>query len=101
VVPIEVRIPMSSLTLVPQGNRSAGGFSVHIAAVSEKGGLSEVSGQSQRVNVPAGDLSSVDEKHVTWVTDVIVEKGTTKIVVAVSDEVSQLMGFGKVEVTAE
>lgn len=101
VVPIEVRIPMSSLTLVPQGNQSAGGFSVHIAAVSEKGGLSEVSGQSQRVNVPAGDLSSIDAKHVTWVTDVIVEKGTTKIVVAVSDEVSQLMGFGKVEVTAE
>lgn len=101
VVPIEVRIPMANLTLVPQGNQSTGGFSVHVAAVSEKGGLSEVSGQSQRVTVPVKDLPTIGEKYLTWATEVVVEKGTTKIVVAVSDEVSQSMGFGKTEVTAE
>lgn len=101
VVPVEVRIPMSSLTLVPQGTTNTGGFSVHIAAVSEKGGLSEVSGQSQRVNVPAKDLETIGEKYLTWKADVVVESGTTKIAVAVADEVSQMMGFGKTEVTAE
>jgi len=101
VAPIEIRIPMASLTLVPQGGQSVGGFSVHVAAVSEKGGLSEVIGKSQRVTVPLKDLSTIGEKYLTWVTDIVVERGTTKIVVAVADEVSQLIGFGKTEVTAE
>jgi hypothetical protein len=101
VLPVEIRIPMASLTLVPQGNQSTGGFSVHVAALSEKGGLSEVVGKSQRVTVPATDLATIGEKYLTWATEIVVEKGTTKLVVAVADEVSQLMGFGKAEVIAE
>jgi VWFA-related protein len=101
VVPIEVRIPMTALTLVPQGDRSVGGFSVHVAAVTEGGGLSEVVGRSQRVNVPAKDLPAIHDKHLTWSAELVVEKGKTRIVVAVADEVSALMGFGKAEVASK
>jgi VWFA-related protein len=101
IVPVEIRIPMASLTLVPQGEQSVGGFSVHVAALSEKGGLSEVVGKSQRVTVPVKDLPTIGEKYLTWATEILVERGTTSIVVAVADEVSQLIGFGKTEVVAE
>lgn len=100
-VPVEVRIPMTALTLVPQGDASVGGFFVHVAAASEGGGLSEVVGKSQRVSVPASDLPSIQDKYVSWRADLVVEKGKTRIVVAVADEVSLLMGFGKAEVASK
>lgn len=97
-VNLELRVPMSSITLVRSGSKNTGGFVIDLAATTSDGGVVRFKQKSQRLSVPDADLPSIAGKYVTWTGDVVVTKGPARIVAAVSDEISQSVGIGTVAV---
>jgi VWFA-related protein len=97
VVMLELIIPMRSLTLVHTNDRALAGFSVHIAAVNDKGELSEGTLRGQRVTVLPEELGSAPQRELRWGIELEGKKGATKLVVAVADEVSMLTGLERAE----
>lgn len=92
-VPLEIHIPMESLTLIPQGEILSGGFSVYIGVANKDGDMSDISQQSHRLTVPPGDLEKAKGKDYVYSVDLLMEKGLNKISVGVVDEVSNTTGF--------
>lgn len=101
-VPVEVQIPMDSLTLLPQGEESyAGGFDVYVAVANKDGDMSDVARKSHTVRVPAIDLPKAKGKYYTYSLDLLMEKGVNRISVAVVDTVTNVSGFAREQVLAK
>ncbi len=101
-VPVEIQIPMDSLTLLPQGEDShAGGFDVYVAVANKDGDMSDVARKSHTVRVPAADLPKAKGKYYTYSLDLLMEKGLNRISVAVVDTVTNVSGFAREQVLAK
>ena len=99
-VPVEIQIPMESLTLLPQGESFMGGFSVYVAVANKDGDMSDVARQSHQIRVPGTDYGTIKGKHYTYSLDLLMEPGPNKISVGVVDDVSNTTGFDRVPVIA-
>lgn len=89
-VPVQVKIPVSSLTLLPQGDAHAGRFSVLVSSRDEDGRFSP----PQRVEVPvtltAGEMK---KKLLTHDFKLVTRKGKTFLAMAVRDDLGGDMAF--------
>jgi VWFA-related protein len=100
-VPVEIQIPMESLTLLPQGESVyMGGFSVYVAVANKEGDMSDVARQSHQIRVPASDYKTIRGKYYTYSLDLLMEPGPNKISVGVVDDVSNTTGFDRTPVIA-
>ncbi len=99
-VPVEIHIPMESLTLLPQGESYMGGFSVYVAVANKEGDMSDVARQSHQIRVPQSDIKNVNGKYYTYSLDLLMEPGPNRISVGVIDEVSSTTGFDRQQVVA-
>lgn len=101
-VPVEIQIPMESLTLLPQGEDSyAGGFEVYVVVANKDGDMSDVARRSNTIRVPAGDLPKTKGKYYTYSLELLMERGTNRISVGVVDTVSNVSGFDRQQVIAQ
>jgi VWFA-related protein len=99
-VPVEIQIPMESLTLLPQGESYMGGFSVYVAVANKDGDMSDVARQTHQIRVPGTDYPKIKGKYYTYSLDLLMEPGPNKISVGVVDDVSNTTGFDRVPVIA-
>lgn len=99
-VPVDVRIPMDSLTLFPQGELFVGGFSVYVVVANKDGDMSDVSTQNHQIRVPAAEIAETAGKFYTYTVDLVMERGRNRISIGVLDEVSKQTGFERQEVLA-
>ena len=99
-VPVEIQIPMESLTLLPQGESYMGGFSVYVAVANKDGDMSDVARQSHQIRVPSSDYGKIKGKYYTYSLDLLMEPGPGKISVGVVDDVANTTGFDRVPVIA-
>lgn len=98
-VPVEVQIPMDSLTLLPQGEtESAGGFDLYIVVSNKDGDMSDVTRKSQSIHVPTASLKTMHGKYYTYSLELIMEPGPGKISIGVTDQVTNVTGFANVPV---
>jgi VWFA-related protein len=100
-VPVEIQIPMESLTLLPQGEVYTGGFSVYLAVANKDGDLSDVSRKTHQVHVPQAQMKNLAGKYYTFAVDLLMEKGVNRISVGVVDDVSNETGFERTQVIAQ
>ena len=100
-VPIEIQIPMDSLTFLPQGEIHAGGFTVYVAVANKDGDMSDVAHKTHQINVPAGEAGKIKGKYYTYSLSLLMEPGLNKISVGVVDDVSNVTGFAKDQVIAQ
>ena len=101
-VPLDIQIPMDSLTLLPQGeNEYVGGFDVYVAVANKDGDMSDVSRKSHTLRVPAPDMERAKGKYYTYSVDLLMEKGLNKISVGVVDNVSNVNGFAREQIIAQ
>lgn len=96
--PLKVRIPIGSLTLLPQGGKHAGAFTVYAITGGTLGEISEVTRRTQSFNVPAADLERAQAGYFTYDFDVIVSDRTRHVAIGVLDEVSKTFGVVSVPV---
>lgn len=101
-VPIEVQIPMESLTFLPQGDtESAGGFDVYIAVANKDGDMSDVARKSHQIRITKADMARMSGRHYTYGLDLLMEKGLNRISVGVVDQISNVSGFAREQVIAQ
>lgn len=100
-VPVEIQIPMESLTLLPQGESYMGGFSVFVAVANKESDLSDVARKSHQLRVAKSDIDTIKGKYYTYALDLLMEPGTNRVSVGVSDDVSSMTGFGWQQVLAK
>ena len=101
-VPVEIQIPMDSLTLLPQGETSfAGGFDVYVAVADKNNDLSDVSRKTHELRVSAEDMARAKGKHYTYTLDLLMEKGLNRISIGIVDNVTNQSGFAREQVLAQ
>ncbi|HEY2090714.1 MAG TPA: VWA domain-containing protein [Thermoanaerobaculia bacterium] len=97
-VPVEVQIPMESLTLLPQGDERTGGFDLYVVVANKDGDMSDVARKTQQIHVPNADFAKLNGKFYTYAMELIMEPGPGKISIGVMDQVSNETGFASVPV---
>ncbi len=101
-VPVEIQIPMDSLTLLPQGDSEyAGGFDIYVAVANKEGDMSDVSRKSHQLRVPTSDLPRAKGKYYTYALDLLMEKGLNRVSVGVIDQISNVSGFAREQIMAQ
>jgi VWFA-related protein len=98
-VPVEVEVPMDSLTFLPQGETDyVGGFDVYVVVSNKDGDMSDVQRRSHQIRVPTADMPKAKGKYYTYTLDLLMEKGMDKVSVGVVDNVSNTTGFAAQQV---
>ena len=100
-VPVEIQIPMESLTLLPQGESYLGGFTVYVAVANKDGDMSDVSNKQQQIRVPKSDMPTLKGKYYTYILDLLMERGVNRVSIGVVDDVSNVTGFDRQQVIAQ
>lgn len=102
-VPVEIQIPMESLTLLPQGDTgdNVGGFDVYVAVANKDGDMSDVTRRSHEVHVSKADMPTIKGKYYAYSLDLLMEKGSNKISIGVVDNISNVTGFSREQVLAK
>lgn len=99
-VPVEIQIPMDSLTLLPQGESYAGGFEVFVVVADERGDMSDVARRQHQLRVSADDFEKTKGKYYTYSLELLMEKGLNRISIGVIDTVTNEVGFAKEQIIA-
>jgi VWFA-related protein len=95
-VSVDIQIPMSTLTLLPQGESEyAGGFDVYLVVANKHNDMSDVARKSHQVRVPAEQIKQVAGKFYTYTLDLVVEGGLNIISIGVVDTISSNSGFAR------
>ena len=101
-VGIDIIIPMTSLTLLPQGpDEYVGGFDIYVVVANKDNDMSDVARKSHQVRVPTEKMKTIDGKYYTYTLDMIIEKGLNKISLGVVDQISNTTGFTREQVIAQ
>jgi VWFA-related protein len=95
-VPVKVRVPIGALTLVPQGGKHVGAFSVYVMTGAKLGYVSDITRQTQSFEVAQNELARAMTSHFTYDLDVVVNEGADHVAVGVLDEVSKTYGVTRV-----
>jgi hypothetical protein len=95
-VPIDVTIPISSLTLTPQGTELTGKFTVLTGFTRADGTASPVRKSEYPIHFAAESLKR--RESVTVRITITMEKTTETVSVGVIDQSSNATGFGQVKV---
>lgn len=99
--PLKVRIPIKALTLLTEGTKHSGAFTVYAITGGLLGDVSDVTRRTQTFDIPAADLERARAGHFTYNFDVIVSDKTKQLAVGVLDEVSKEYGVLTVPVSAQ
>jgi VWFA-related protein len=101
-VPVDIHIPMTSLTLMPQGDAEhVGGFDVYVVVANKDNDMSDVARKSHQVRVPAERMKDLGGKYYTYTLDMLIERGLNKISIGVVDQISNVTGFTREQIIAQ
>jgi VWFA-related protein len=101
-VPMEIHIPMESLTLLPQGDsENVGGFDVYVAVANKDNDMSDVSRKSHQLRLSREDMKNIAGKYYTYTLDLMMERGLNRISVGLVDQVSNVSGFAREQIIAQ
>ena len=93
VVPIEVKIPIGKLVLVPHEGKQVARVRVFVAAMDEEGRISEVQESQVPIEIPDAEVETASAKHYVYTLPVIMRRGPQKLAVGVRDDVAQSGSF--------
>lgn len=99
-IPVDIRIPMTALTFLPQGETFAGGFTVYVGVSNKFGDMSDINQKNHRMTLRAEELKDIEGRYFTYNLELVVEKGRNKISIGVVDDVSHETGFDLREIIA-
>jgi VWFA-related protein len=95
-VSVDIQVPMSALTLLPQGESEyVGGFEVYLVVANKHNDMSDVARKAHQVRVPADQIKQIAGKFYTYTLDLVVEGGLNVISIGVVDTISNTSGFAR------
>ncbi len=100
-VPVEIQIPMETLTFIPQGDAYVGGFDVYIVVANKEGDMSDVARKSSPITIPAAEIAKTKGKYYTYELELLMEPGLNKLSVGVIDNITNTSGFARDQIIAQ
>jgi VWFA-related protein len=94
-VPIQVKVPISRIALIPRDEIHHGILRVSLAVIDEEGRLSPVDQQRIPVDIPGADLDVALGKYYVYTAELLMRKGKQKVAVGVRDDYSGESSFVK------
>ena len=91
--PIEIRIPLKSLVLLPAPGGAKGAVSIFVVSLGPGGEFSEAAVFRHDVEVAAADLGSAASSHIACEVEVETSAGESRTSIGVLDEVGKEAGF--------
>ncbi len=92
-VPVVVKIPLGKVVLVPREQSHEARLRLYIAAMDEKGGVSDVQQVQLPISIPAADLQGAMGKHYAYSVNLLMRRGDQKVAVGVRDDVAGESSF--------
>jgi hypothetical protein len=87
-MPVEVRIPLGALTLVPQADGYRGQVQVAVAAADREGRLSPVQQTPLPIAIPAAEIEVARSKYYVYAVDLLLRPGEQWVGVGVRDDIA-------------
>lgn len=87
-LPVEVRIPIGKVTLVPRGEKHFGRVRVALALLDEEGNRSPIEQKEMPIEIPDADIEVALGKYFVYAAQLRIGKGQQRMVVTVRDELS-------------
>jgi len=84
-VPVEIRIPLGDLVLMPQGDHHAANISVVSVVRDEHGRLSDVHHRAYPIEIPNDELMSAVSQQTSFVLGMVLRGGPHRIAISVQD----------------
>lgn len=95
-LPVEIRIPIHNIALIPDGDSLVGYLMVYYAARDNEGKQSDLQRTEHQVTVPNSDYEAAKHQHWTVTASLLLEPGTYRISVGVRDELTNQAGYASV-----
>jgi VWFA-related protein len=92
-VPVNVRIPIGQLTMIPRETSHDAKVRLFIAALDSEGGTSDVQQTPVPINVAKADLESAKNKYFLYSVTLLMRPGEQRVAVGVRDDVGALASF--------
>jgi len=94
-IPISVRVPVSSFMTTQEGAATKGAFSVYIATGRVVGETSDIT--KQTIPFTVADVEKAKDGFFTYDFDLLTDFATNRVAVGVYDEVSHDTGYARVD----
>lgn len=92
-VPVEVKIPLSRIVLLPQGTEHQGRLRVSVSVMDGDGDTSPPAQTPFPVSVPASEVESIDGRYYTYSAQLLMRPGSHQVAVGVSDDIAGESSF--------
>jgi VWFA-related protein len=92
-VPVEVRIPLGRIALLPQGDQHHGRLRVVLAALDGDGETSAPAQQPFAVSVPSAEMGRAVDSFYTYAAELLMRRGNHHLAVGVNDELGGESAF--------
>jgi len=92
-VPVKVKVPLRSLTLVPRGTVYQAQAKLYLAALDERGDVSDVQKTDLPVQVAADEIDQLDGKDFVYTVTLLMRSGSQKVAVGIRDEIAANNSF--------
>lgn len=100
--PVDIQIPMQSLTLLPQGESDyVGGFDIYVVVANKDNDMSDVARKSHQIRVTPEQYKQLSGKFYTYTLELLMEKGLNKLSIGVVDQISNTSGFSRDQIIAQ
>jgi VWFA-related protein len=93
VVPVDVRIPLGKLVLIPRETESEASARVFVAAQDTQGGVSEVQQAAVPIRVPNDQVATIGQRYYTYTLSLLMRPGEQKVAVGLRDDVANTTSF--------
>ncbi len=88
-IPITIEVPISALTMLPEGTSTSGAFTVYTAWGGMVGGVSDTHHETKQFSIATSELEKAKTNHFTYQFDVVSATPYLRIALGVYDEVSK------------
>lgn len=92
-VPVNVRIPIGKLVLVPREKSEDAKVRLFIAALDSNGGTSDVQQAPVPISIPKADVETAKNKHFVYSVTLLMRSGDQRVSVGVRDDVGAQASF--------
>jgi VWFA-related protein len=92
-LPIEVRIPLDKVALIPEGEDLVGYLMVYYAARDDEGKQSDLQRTEHPIRMPASRYEAARRQFYTVAASLLLEAGKYRISVGVRDELTNQAGY--------
>lgn len=92
-LPVETRVPIEKIALIPEGDRLVGFIMVYYAARDDEGKQSDLQRVEHRIEIPQAEYEQAKTKNYVVSSSLLLESGTYRISVGVRDQFTNQAGY--------